>query len=85
MTGTHTQNSVFSRITLALMEDTGWYRADYNNAKPLAWGKGLGCEFATKSCKEWINNNTFRYITIIIIYFNNHFDKHQSKHSQYSF
>lgn len=61
MTGTHTQNPVFSRITLALMEDTGWYRADYANAKPLAWGKGLGCEFATKSCKEWINNNTFRY------------------------
>ncbi|XP_077284590.1 leishmanolysin-like peptidase, invadolysin isoform X2 [Arctopsyche grandis] len=59
MTGTHTQNPVFSRITLALMEDTGWYRADYANAKPLAWGKGLGCEFATKSCKEWINNNTF--------------------------
>lgn len=65
MTGTHTQNSVFSRITLALMEDTGWYRADYNNAKPLAWGKGLGCEFATKSCKEWINNNTFRYLYFV--------------------
>ncbi|XP_053622576.1 leishmanolysin-like peptidase isoform X6 [Plodia interpunctella] len=55
MTGTHTQNSVFSRVSLALMEDTGWYRADYSRAAPLDWGRGLGCRFATKSCKEWLN------------------------------
>ncbi|XP_041983428.1 leishmanolysin-like peptidase isoform X2 [Aricia agestis] len=55
MTGTHTQNSVFSRITLAMMEDTGWYRADYSQAAPLAWGKGLGCGFAMGSCKQWLN------------------------------
>lgn len=56
MTGTHTQNPVFSRITLALMEDTGWYKADYSQAQELGWGKDLGCAFATRSCKEWINN-----------------------------
>uniref|UniRef100_A0A914REA0 Leishmanolysin-like peptidase n=1 Tax=Parascaris equorum TaxID=6256 RepID=A0A914REA0_PAREQ len=32
MTGTHTQNPVYSRITLALLEDSGWYRADYRFA-----------------------------------------------------
>ncbi|KAL4702401.1 hypothetical protein ACJJTC_002241 [Scirpophaga incertulas] len=43
-TGTHTQNSVFSRITFAALEDTGWYRAVYELATPLHWGKGLGCK-----------------------------------------
>ncbi|XP_052746381.1 leishmanolysin-like peptidase isoform X2 [Bicyclus anynana] len=55
MTGTHTQNSVFSRITFAMMEDTGWYRADYAHSTPLDWGRGLGCNFAMTSCKQWLN------------------------------
>ncbi|XP_021940334.1 leishmanolysin-like peptidase [Zootermopsis nevadensis] len=58
MTGTHTQNPVYSRITLALMEDTGWYRANYSMAQPLSWGKDFGCDFAMKSCKEWMDNKT---------------------------
>ncbi|XP_049884128.1 leishmanolysin-like peptidase isoform X1 [Pectinophora gossypiella] len=60
MTGTHTQNSVFSRISFAMMEDTGWYRADYSHAAPLDWGKGLGCTFAKASCKQWINQQRLR-------------------------
>ncbi|RWS31056.1 leishmanolysin-like peptidase [Leptotrombidium deliense] len=55
MTGTHTQSPVYSRITLALMEDTGWYKANYSLAQPLTWGEGLGCDFAMRSCKEWID------------------------------
>ncbi|XP_046600078.1 leishmanolysin-like peptidase isoform X1 [Neodiprion lecontei] len=55
MTGTHTQNPVYSRITLALMEDTGWYSANYSMAQELGWGRNLGCNFAMKSCKEWIS------------------------------
>ncbi|CAL8120069.1 unnamed protein product [Orchesella dallaii] len=55
MTGTHTQNPVYSRITLALMEDTGWYRANYNKAQDLNWGHQLGCDFAKKSCMEWMS------------------------------
>ncbi|XP_045509284.1 leishmanolysin-like peptidase [Colias croceus] len=60
MTGTHTQNSVFSRITFAMMEDTGWYRADYSHAAPLDWGKNLGCGFAAASCKQWLNTQRLR-------------------------
>ncbi|EDX13514.1 GD18672 [Drosophila simulans] len=60
MTGTHTQSPVFSRITLALMEDSGWYRANYSMATPLTWGKGLGCAFAMRSCKDWIQYNHAR-------------------------
>ncbi|XP_063706190.1 leishmanolysin-like peptidase [Culicoides brevitarsis] len=57
MTGTHTQNPVFSRITLALMEDSGWYKANYDMASDLSWGKNLGCDFAMRSCKDWIHLN----------------------------
>uniref|UniRef100_A0A8C2E0D5 Leishmanolysin-like peptidase n=1 Tax=Cyprinus carpio TaxID=7962 RepID=A0A8C2E0D5_CYPCA len=49
MTGSHTQNRVFSRITLAIMEDTGWYRANYSMAENLEWGRFLGCDFVMKS------------------------------------
>ncbi|XP_071451528.1 leishmanolysin-like peptidase [Hetaerina americana] len=54
MTGTQTQEGSFSRLTLALMEDTGWYRANYSVAAPLHWGKGLGCSFAMRSCADWM-------------------------------
>jgi len=48
MTGTHTQNPIYSRVTLALMEDTGWYLPNYELADDLSWGKHLGCDFALK-------------------------------------
>ncbi|CAH0757706.1 unnamed protein product [Diatraea saccharalis] len=60
MTGTHTQNSVFSRVTFALLEDTGWYRAEYSRADPLHWGRGRGCSFAMQSCKHWMHDHTYR-------------------------
>ena len=56
MTGVHTQNPVYSNMTLALLEDSGWYRPDYSVAGVVQFGAGLGCEFATKSCKSWIDN-----------------------------
>lgn len=56
MTGTYTQNPVFSRITLALMEDTGWYKANYSMAQDLDWGKNLGCVFSKASCKTWMES-----------------------------
>ncbi|XP_074652767.1 leishmanolysin-like peptidase [Tubulanus polymorphus] len=55
MTGTYTQNPLISRITLALMEDTGWYKADYSQAQDLQWGKNLGCDFVKKSCLHWMD------------------------------
>ena len=61
MTGTHTQNPVYSRITLALMEDTGWYRANMELAQPLNWGRNLGCDFAKRSCMEWMETRAARW------------------------
>ncbi|EDO33070.1 predicted protein, partial [Nematostella vectensis] len=54
MTGAFTQNAVFSRVTLALMEDTGWYRSNFKMAETLRWGKNLGCLFVNNSCKAWL-------------------------------
>jgi len=61
MTGTHTQNPVYSRLTLALMEDSGWYKANYSVAEPLHWGNNLGCDFAMKSCGQWIKQRMERF------------------------
>ncbi|GFO20316.1 leishmanolysin-like peptidase, partial [Plakobranchus ocellatus] len=60
MTGTYTQNSVISRITMAMMEDTGWYKADYSQAGDYEWGKNLGCEFVQNSCYNWISSRHAR-------------------------
>eukprot|EP00095_Tigriopus_kingsejongensis_P010307 maker-scaffold148_size310697-snap-gene-2.12 protein:Tk10307 transcript:maker-scaffold148_size310697-snap-gene-2.12-mRNA-1 annotation:"conserved hypothetical protein" len=58
MTGTvHTQNPVYSRMTFALLEDSGWYIPNYNLAEDIQWGKGLGCAFAQKSCMELLELN----------------------------
>ncbi|KAL1130168.1 hypothetical protein AAG570_013106 [Ranatra chinensis] len=64
MTGTHTQNPVYSRLTLALMEDTGWYTANYSMAEPLIWGKNLGCNFVRKSCKDWMDEKRSKGLSI---------------------
>lgn len=64
MSGTHSSRPVFSSITLALMEDTGWYKANYEMASDLTWGKNLGCDFVMKSCKSWITSRHSRYINL---------------------
>lgn len=55
MTGTLNANlpAVYSAMTLALFQDSGWYIVDYNVAEQLAWGNGEGCAFAQDYCKTW--------------------------------
>lgn len=38
--------------------DTGWYKANYEMAGELTWGRNLGCEFVMKSCKSWIDSHS---------------------------
>ncbi|XP_064643669.1 leishmanolysin-like peptidase [Lineus longissimus] len=57
MTGTYTQNPSISRITLALMEDSGWYKPNYDSAEPLSWGRNLGCGFVNNSCLYWMEKH----------------------------
>jgi len=60
MTGTHTQNPIYSRITMALMEDTGWYLPNYDMADELKWGRNLGCDFVLRSCMDWMERRSAR-------------------------
>ena len=53
MTGTASRNPVFSELTLSLLEDTGWYRANYSLAGQLLWGQGMGCDFTNRACSNW--------------------------------
>uniref|UniRef100_A0A7I5ED49 Leishmanolysin-like peptidase n=1 Tax=Haemonchus contortus TaxID=6289 RepID=A0A7I5ED49_HAECO len=57
MSGVATQVYAISRLTLALFEDSGWYKVNYDKAEPMMWGRNLGCNFATKSCLTWMKFN----------------------------
>lgn len=39
-----------SALTLALFEDSGWYKANYSVAELSPWGHGMGCEFVENDC-----------------------------------
>jgi len=42
--------NVLSPLTLALMEDSGWYRANYTRSHVSPWGHGVGCDFVSSPC-----------------------------------
>ncbi|GMF11163.1 unnamed protein product [Phytophthora lilii] len=42
--------NVFSALTLAFFEDSGWYRANPEAAERLHFGENRGCGFATEKC-----------------------------------
>jgi hypothetical protein len=42
--------NIFSSLTLALMEDSGWYKANYTVSKMSPWGLGAGCDFVNEPC-----------------------------------
>jgi len=41
-----------SQFTLALLEGSGWYVADYDFADPYGWGQGEGCGFLLNNCQS---------------------------------
>ncbi|KAF5942914.1 hypothetical protein HYC85_020556 [Camellia sinensis] len=53
MTGSVDTRSVVSKMTLALLEDSGWYQANYSMAGHLDWGRNQGAEFVTFPCNLW--------------------------------
>ncbi|KAL9996310.1 putative leishmanolysin [Helianthus debilis subsp. tardiflorus] len=53
MTGSVDTRSVVSKMTLALLEDSGWYEANYSMADRLDWGHNQGTEFVTGPCNLW--------------------------------
>ncbi|KAL4296012.1 hypothetical protein GQ457_12G019190 [Hibiscus cannabinus] len=53
MTGSVDTRSVVSKMTLALLEDSGWYQANYSMADRLDWGRNQGTDFVTYPCNLW--------------------------------
>ena len=41
---------MLSPLTLALLEDSGWYQVYYDDAQVSPFGLGLGCDFVNKDC-----------------------------------
>jgi len=39
-----------SNFTLALFEDSGWYKVDYSKSERLPWGRKKGCSFLNDNC-----------------------------------
>ncbi|KNC54016.1 uncharacterized protein AMSG_09673 [Thecamonas trahens ATCC 50062] len=50
MTGTSSADPRVSRITLALLQDSGWYTANFDAAQKFSFGKGKGCSFIDNKC-----------------------------------
>jgi len=53
MIGDSYSENVLSEITLALFEDSGWYKTNYYTGGLFRFGKNKGCDFVKKKC---INN-----------------------------
>lgn len=49
--------ATLSRITLAFMQDTGWYDVQWDAAGFLNWGYQAGCDFVAKTCDQYISAN----------------------------
>ncbi|KAK7199363.1 major surface protease gp63 [Novymonas esmeraldas] len=41
---------IYSAITIAAMEDTGFYKGNYAMAEPMMYGRNAGCELVTEQC-----------------------------------
>lgn len=41
---------VYSDISMALLEDSGWYKVDYRYTMPIVWGYKKGCNFLQNKC-----------------------------------
>ena len=44
--------SMVSGMTIAMLEDLGFYLGNYDNAQCMSWGKKQGCAFVTSRCGE---------------------------------
>jgi hypothetical protein len=56
MIGDSYGENLISDITMALFEDSGWYKVDFQMSNLFLWGRGKGCDFFDKKCIERPNN-----------------------------
>lgn len=48
--GVDIEGTIYSKITLAAMGDTGWYTVDLTKGQEIAWGRGKGDAFFESKC-----------------------------------
>ena len=48
MTGTSSNDPTYSRISLAILEDSGWYQVNYAGTKTLKYGNKMGCDYLVR-------------------------------------
>ncbi|KRX00137.1 hypothetical protein PPERSA_10636 [Pseudocohnilembus persalinus] len=58
MTASDFGDAVFSKFTLNLFRDSGWYEYNESNAQELAWAKGGGCDTMKGLCDKTIPEHT---------------------------
>ncbi|KAK7195270.1 major surface protease gp63 [Novymonas esmeraldas] len=46
----NTVAGIYSAITIAVMEDTGFYKGNYAMAEPMIYGRNAGCELVQEKC-----------------------------------
>ena len=57
----HTPEQAISGFTLALLEDSGWYKANYYTGGLMRFGKNKKCDFLIKDCEVIdISQNLFK-------------------------
>lgn len=49
-------NSKFSKMTLAVAKDSGFYEIDLTKGDYFTWGKGHGCSLLNKSCNQFLSS-----------------------------
>ena len=62
----YTPEQVISEFTLALLEDSGWYKANYYTGGLMRFGKNQGCTFIEKDCYSFkvdeLGNEFFQFL-----------------------
>jgi hypothetical protein len=51
------RRATMSRVTLAFMEDSGWYLPFWDAAGHLDWGHEAGCDFIGQTCSQYVKTN----------------------------
>jgi len=58
MIGNSYGENLFSKMTLAAFEDSGWYQTNYSLANEFVFGKGQGCSFVTPNTSCYVGSTT---------------------------
>ena len=56
---TYEDEMAISDFTLALLEDSGWYKPNYYSGGLMRFGKNKGCAFLTSQCIDYNTRNSY--------------------------